>query len=385
MERGHAALDFVVRGTGQVGERHGRHAVLYVDADGHAQLYVADARVGRHEIDVYFAVAYADVLGMVVALVARVGPHADAGLYVRAECQSLVHQQRAAGADEGGVVPEALQVGLGRAVDVQVVGVGGGDDAHPRAELVERAVEFVGLDDGVGTFSRQQQVGAVVLGDATQKGRTAHVRLMQQVGQHGARGGLAMRAGHAQGLAAARDEAQHLRAFVYLETSVAEVFQFGMRLGHGGCVDHQRGARVAAFLWDERHVFLVVYLCALLAEALGQFAGRAVVSGHVLAFGEEVTYQRAHAYAARADEVNGLYVFYVHHCILVLQIELSIVVMKPHAKSPSEGHICRPYSQHVACLLATCCVRARNTLRPRSVHVAGKALERADVIYCMSA
>ena len=194
------------------------------------------------------------------------------------------------------------------AVDVEVVGVGGGDDAHPRAEVVEGAVELVGLNHRVGAVGREQQVGAIVFRDASQEGRAAHVRLVQQVGGHGAGGGLAVGACHAEAFAAARDEAQHLGALVYLEATGAEVGQFGMLLRDGGGVDYQRGGGVAARVGDEGGVFLVVYLCAFGREALGQRGGGAVVAGHGFAFRQEVAHQGAHADASRADEVNGLYV-----------------------------------------------------------------------------
>ena len=48
----------------------------------------------------------------------------------------------------------------------------------------------------------------------------------------------------------------------------------------------------------------------------GQLAWRTVISCHKLAFGEEITYQCAHADAAGADEINGFYGFYIHVLVI---------------------------------------------------------------------
>ena len=81
----------------------------------------------------------------------------------------------ASGVDERGIVLEALPIGLGGAVDVEVVGVGGGDDGNVGRQLVERAVILVGFDDHVVALVGEQQVGAIVLRDATEESGGAHV------------------------------------------------------------------------------------------------------------------------------------------------------------------------------------------------------------------
>ena len=50
-----------------------------------------------------------------------------------------------------------------------MVGVGGGDDCHPRAQPVEGTVELVSLDDDVVGI-RQDVVRTIVLGDAAEEG-----------------------------------------------------------------------------------------------------------------------------------------------------------------------------------------------------------------------
>ena len=136
-EGGHAQLDFCIGGTVQMCQGHGGYAVFNVDADRYTQLDVLDARIWCHEIQEDFAPTNADVLGMEVAFRTSIGIDLHAFLHVWSQCQILMDDECAARADEGSIVAEAFQVGFGCAVDVQVVGVGGGDDAHPRAEPME--------------------------------------------------------------------------------------------------------------------------------------------------------------------------------------------------------------------------------------------------------
>ena len=76
-------------------------------------------------------VSDADILGMEVAFVARVGIGGDARLYVGLHFQSFVQNQGAARLDKRGVVAEAFEIGFFGAVYIQVVGVGGSNDTHP--------------------------------------------------------------------------------------------------------------------------------------------------------------------------------------------------------------------------------------------------------------
>ena len=132
------------------------------------------------------------------------------------------------------------------------------------------------------------------------------------MGGHGAGRGLAVCAGHAQAAAAAGDEAQHLGALVQFEAVLAEPLQFGMFGGDGGRIDHERGVRPAAVVGDEVGVLFVVQAGPFGDELLGQRAGGAVIAGHLFAPCQEIADEGAHADAAGADEIDGLYVFDVH-------------------------------------------------------------------------
>ena len=75
----------------------------------------------------------------------------------------------AAWLDERGVVTERVEICFLSAVDVEMVRVGSGDDAHIRTEVMERAVELISLDDYEVTLLRQYVVRAVVLGDTSEE------------------------------------------------------------------------------------------------------------------------------------------------------------------------------------------------------------------------
>ena len=83
---------------------------------GTPQPDVADARVRRHEVQVDFPAPDADILCMEVARVAPVGVEGPRpGCTSGCKASPLVDdERRPPGADEGGVVAEALQVGLQR-------------------------------------------------------------------------------------------------------------------------------------------------------------------------------------------------------------------------------------------------------------------------------
>ena len=121
---------------------------------------------------------------------------------------------------------------------------------------------------------------------------------------------------HAQAAAAAGDETQHLRTLVQLEAMFAKPHQLGVVGGHGGGIDHERRVRASAIVGDEVGIFFEVQACSFGYELLGQGAGRAVVAGHLFAPRQEVADEGTHADASCADEIDGLYAFYVHDIFL---------------------------------------------------------------------
>ena len=130
---------------------------------GLSELYVLYVLDGRNEVEGDCSVVDAYVLGVEVALGATVLVYLHSGLHVGVHLESAVYDECAAGLYECGVMAEAFEVGFFSAVDVEVVGVGGGDDAHPWAEPMEGAVELVGFYHYIVTFCGDDVVGAVVL------------------------------------------------------------------------------------------------------------------------------------------------------------------------------------------------------------------------------
>ena len=86
---------------------------------------------------------------MEVSLIAAIGISLYAFLHVGFHLQILVDDEGATGLDQLGVVTETLKICLFGTIDVEVVGIGGGDDTHPWAQPVEGAVELVSLNDDI--------------------------------------------------------------------------------------------------------------------------------------------------------------------------------------------------------------------------------------------
>lgn len=112
--------------------------------------------------------------------------------------------------------------------------------------MVERAVELVGLYDYVRARRVEQIVRPVVFRDAAQEGVAAYVAFVEQVGQHGRRRGLAVRARHAEAAHVARQQAQYLGALVYLESGRTEIVQLAVVRRDGRRIYNQRVPHVAA-------------------------------------------------------------------------------------------------------------------------------------------
>ena len=115
-------------------------------------------------------------------LLARgVGEEARTWLEARCHGDALLHHQCARGVDERGEELKALPIGLGRVVDVEVVGVSRGDDCDVGGEMMEGAVELIGFDDGVVALLRDEAIGLVVIRDTAEEGVAVDVAGAQQV------------------------------------------------------------------------------------------------------------------------------------------------------------------------------------------------------------
>ncbi len=161
---------------------HSGHAVLYIDPNGHAQAHVGNGVVGSMKIEIDVALLVdTDVVGIEIRrLGGAIRIKLDALAELRRDGQPLLDDKRRP--DERGVMLEALAIGLGGAINIQMVGVDGRNDGHIRCEIVERTVVLVRLDHNVVAIALDQHIGAVIVANAAQKGIGTDVRLVQKMG-----------------------------------------------------------------------------------------------------------------------------------------------------------------------------------------------------------
>ena len=98
---------------------------------------------------------------------------------------------------------EALEISLLSAVDIEVVGVGGCDNAHPRTQPVKTAVELICLYNDVIAVVGENIVCAIVLRDTAEESVAVDVALVHDMGAHRRRGGLSVGSCHAESFVSA--------------------------------------------------------------------------------------------------------------------------------------------------------------------------------------
>ena len=96
----HACMQFLVGDSCQAGHRHGGHAIVDVDTQGHTKTNILDRAFRMHEVNHYLTSTNAYILGMEVALVARIGIHTHSRLHLWLYLQSFVNDEHTVGADE---------------------------------------------------------------------------------------------------------------------------------------------------------------------------------------------------------------------------------------------------------------------------------------------
>ena len=256
---------------------------------------------------------------MEITFFAGIGIEGDTFLQIGLQLDAFPHDECTSRLYQGSIVAETLQIGFLGAVNVQVIGICGCNNRSKGAQPMERTVKLISFYHYIVTFLRQQQVCAVVLGNASQKRVTLHVRLMQQMCRHGGSGGLAMRTCHTESLACASQHTQYLRAFLNLKTMVTEKRKFGVFLGNGRSIDNKRRIFLLKILAYQIHIILIMDLCTFLYQLLRQFAGRTVITAYLLAFRQEVAHQCTHTDAPCTDKVNGFQDISIHVFSYILQ------------------------------------------------------------------
>ena len=112
---------------------HSSHGVLDVDGHGMSQGYIPNVFDRRNEVERNVAVVYLHVLCVEIACIKCVFVHLHSRFHIGFKLHSFFNNECAALANEGCVMAKTLHIGRFGAVDVEVVGVGRGDYAHPRA------------------------------------------------------------------------------------------------------------------------------------------------------------------------------------------------------------------------------------------------------------
>ena len=208
--------------------------------------------------------------------------------------------------------------GLLGAVDVEVVGIGRGDDSMGRVQGEEAAVEFVGFHHGPrrGAFLSgglgEQEVGAGGAGDAAEEGFDGGAVLMQQVGEQRRGGGLAVRARHGEEGAVRCQFAEEFGALEDREPGVAQQGEQREVVGHGRGADDGPPVRAACIEVGEEAggqggaIAGGVHRNAFFDEGAGQGGFRSVMAGDGGAVVAVPPGESAHADAADAEEEQPL-------------------------------------------------------------------------------
>ena len=236
-----------------------------------------------------------------------VGPYPGAEISV-AEIflQPFLHYQDVgaltAELDEGS--PEIVDV----PVYVHVVCVHGRDYGTFGMQPQEGAVELIGLGDHQPAVG-EQEVGAVVAGNASEEGGAAFSRDCEDVGQHGAGRSFSVGAGYCQAAVSVCNLLKGLRALDGAVTAAAGVGQLSHFRRDGRGVDDQG---VLLRRGQEGGIVLEMNRDALLLQCLGDGRGCAVVAADPAAGVMVPAGEGAHADAADTDKVDVIVCLHVY-------------------------------------------------------------------------
>ena len=112
-----------------------------------------------------------------------------------------------------------------------------------------------------------------------------------------------MCSGDAKAAFVAGDESQDFGALLNLEAVCAEILPLLVLFGNRRGVDYKCRLLVAECVGNKLGILLEVNVGSLFYELVGEGAGCPVVSGHLLALGEKVSYECAHSYASGTEEI----------------------------------------------------------------------------------
>ena len=141
---------------------------------------------------------------------------------------------------------------------------------------------------------------------------------MQEVCCHRRSGGLTMRTCHTESLVRLCQEAQHLCTFLNFKSILTEIDHFLVLSRNGWCIDHQSALLLLEARVNSLHILLVMNLRTLLYQLFRQLTWCLVITTHVIALGQEITNQRAHANATSTYKIHGFHLCRLHHFCLFL-------------------------------------------------------------------
>ena len=124
-------------------------------------------------------------------------------------------------------------------VDIQVVGVGSGNDRNVGVKLEKGTIIFVGLDNNIITTIVNDKIAIEILADTTEESATTTFCLAEKVGYHGGGSGLPMAACYSNAFLAAGEFAKHLGAFLHADTAGLESLELASVGGNCRSIDHE--------------------------------------------------------------------------------------------------------------------------------------------------
>ena len=184
-------------------------------------------------------------------------------------------------------------------VDVQMVCIHGGDGRNARVQLVEGAVELIGLSHHHRIVAHQQ-VGAVVARDASEEGGASFSALGEYM-RHQSRGrGFPVSPGHRKAALTPGDFAQNPGAFHHPVAPVKGLAKLSQLRRDCRSVNHKS---LLPVLGQEFGTVLIVHCNAFLLQLMRQFARGFVVAADLKSLELEVTGDGAHPYSAYSYEI----------------------------------------------------------------------------------
>ena len=312
-----------------MGHSNGGDGIFHIDTPRQAEKDLSDLPFGRVGLEMMIALAEVKVCRPVVGFsLQSVGEPVDLLIDLPPHLQAVVHQDLPPFAHLSHELMKSFLQVLMIPVNIQMVGIHGGDHRQRRMQMEERTVELIGFQHHPLAFA-QQQVGVVVFADATQESRTVEDRAFQDVGDQRGGGGLAVGAGYRHRPHVIGDKPQHFGPFEYLVVVLSEKAEDRMIAGHSRGIDHQGVPAVTHIPELTGDISRIVGKdddSAFFFQGSRKRGRGFVVSGHLIACRQEIAGQGTHADTAYACKKDPVVCGYLCHPFpsVVLMISLTM-------------------------------------------------------------